>query len=124
MSEVLRRQARNDPDYRPGRRWEPQIHQAVDQAKADGDLRSDAAGTDIALLPFALAGLTTMPEPIRSLLIARHTAVLLDGLRAEGRQRSSLPGAPASVDDFHRAAHRITAGSTRPSITAGSTITA
>lgn len=103
---VLRQQAINDPTYRPGRRYEEPLRRYVAQAIADGDLRPDVRPTDVAMLPFLLSAAATLPEPVRSVALARQRMILLDGIRNQARERAPLPGSALDADQYSAMMHR------------------
>ncbi|WP_322411136.1 helix-turn-helix domain-containing protein [Microbacterium invictum] len=52
----------------------------VDRAHREGALRPDAGIVDIALAGTMLAGMTFLPEPVRTAMIPRLRDIILDGL--------------------------------------------
>lgn len=100
--EVMRRQAKNDPTYRPGERDEAPLRDLVARAQAEGELRPDIDATDIITIPMALAGIRHLPEPQRGLMIARQRALVVAGMRATTPQ---LPHAPLGTEEFHLTMH-------------------
>lgn len=95
-----------DPDYRPGRRWEQPMEDAVALAHAEGSLRTDASATDVAFIPHLLGPLARLPEPARGIVMARQRAALLDGYRASAAH-APMPTEPIDVESFHQAAHTV-----------------
>ncbi|WP_162893070.1 TetR/AcrR family transcriptional regulator [Microbacterium halotolerans] len=86
--------------------WAAEVMEAVETAKADGDIRDDAELGDIAMLATMVADLATAAEPQRSRLIPRMRAYVLDALRPEGAARPSLPSEPMTPDDLTGLAHQ------------------
>jgi AcrR family transcriptional regulator len=95
VSEWLRR---HDPGYQPEDRWNAQIVASVAQAHAEGTLRPDATATDVALVPHMLSSLALIPEPMRTVMIARQRSVLLVGLRSGAAD--PLPGGALSTEEL------------------------
>lgn len=84
----------DDPDFeRVGR-------EIIERAQAEGALRRDIDATDVAFVPSLLAGLLDLPEPVRSIVIARQRDIILDGLRAEGVPRRPPGGTPLDTASF------------------------
>lgn len=77
----------------------------IDRAKAEGILRPDVAGTDVAVIPFLLSSVRYYPEPIRSVVLARQCALILDGMRTLPREATTLPVTAPSVDEHYAVAH-------------------
>lgn len=101
--DVMRRMALIDPDYQPGHRYIAHMKTQRERAQAEGSLRLDAAGTDIAIIPTLLGALRFQPEPVRSIMYARQRAIILDGLRpTEGEP---LPNRPLTLVEHSDSAH-------------------
>ncbi len=84
----------NPPEgWAPGR-WNEPTERLVERARRDGLLRPDIETTDVAFLPTMIASLGFLPEPARSIVIARQRALLLDALRPETTARRPLSAAP------------------------------
>lgn len=79
-------------------RWDEEIHAAVRQAQSEGSMRQDVVATDVVFMPILLARLVSYPEPVRSTILARHRALMLDSLRPEGSERPDLEQAPLSEE--------------------------
>jgi AcrR family transcriptional regulator len=105
MSAVMRRQAENDPGYRPGRRWEEPLRQSVAAAIAEEQLRPDVRPTDVALVPYLLGSLASFPEPMRTMAFTRLRSVVVDGLRRTGAGRAPLGEVGLHVDELHAMVH-------------------
>lgn len=101
---VMERMRQIDPAYRPADRFRESMAALVARAHAEGRLRPDVTGTDIAVLPYMLAGALRFPEPMRSVILARQKRILLDGL-GPAAASVALPGSELPVEDFHEAAH-------------------
>jgi AcrR family transcriptional regulator len=78
----------------------PAITALVDRAKAAGQLRTDVTVTDLAVVQFMLHGVGAFTATVEPELWRRQFALLLDGLRADGRQTSPLPLNPISLDQL------------------------
>src|SRR5690606_2802164 len=94
------RMARIDPHYGPALRWHPIIIGMVERAHAQGTLRPDATAMDVAQIPVLLSSIVWMPEPLRSTVLARQRAIMLDGLRP-GAASTPLPERPPTPDALH-----------------------
>ncbi len=105
-SAIMAAMSAADPEYRPGRRWERPMEDAVALARAEGSLREDASPTDVAFIPHVLGSLARLPEPMRTAVMARQRAALLDGYRREAA-RTPMPSEPIDIEGFHRAAHTV-----------------
>lgn len=75
---------------------------AVARAKAEGSLRTDVDAIDLAFIPTLLAGLVSLDEPLRSAVMARERALLLDALRPAGAARPALGAEPVAIDELAR----------------------
>lgn len=94
--DYVRRFRDDDSDY------ERSARVVVERAWAEGSLRRDIEATDLAFIPSMLAGLLTLPEPVRSIVIARQRDIVLDGFRAPEVPRRPPGGAPLPVEDLRR----------------------
>jgi AcrR family transcriptional regulator len=84
--------------YSIGRRptppeWEDVIAAFVQRAHDEGSLRPGVELTDIVFLPTLFAGFVGYPEPVRSIVVQRQRAIVLDGIRAHGAAVRSAEGA-------------------------------
>lgn len=80
--------------------WVAETIALVERAQADGTLRPDVLPTDLAFMAPVLTSLTLLPEPTRSIVIARQRSLLHDALRPVGAERPPLGGEPLSLDAF------------------------
>lgn len=101
-ADVMRRQTRNEPTYRPAARDEQPVRELVTRAQEEGELRPDVRGTDVATVPLLLAGLRHLPEPYRERMIARQRALILEGLRSTA---TPLPVEALTPDEYHASLH-------------------
>lgn len=87
----------NPPDgWKPGR-WDEPTHDLVARARREGRIRDDIDTTDIAFFPTMLASLGFLPEPLRSTVIARERALLLDALRPDTVARQRIDATPLEL---------------------------
>ncbi len=93
-AEIMRRQATNDPDYRPSERWFGPIRRIVQRAKDEGSARPDLEPADLAAAPFVLGAMHNFAPDNRPGVARRMAALLLDGMRAHPHQPSVLPEVP------------------------------
>lgn len=93
---------RNDPQFQPTSQWNDVVLTAVAQAHDEESLRPDVDATDIALIPHLLSSLAGFPEPMRSVVVARHRAILLSGLQSGSSPLadSPLPLTPEQLIDL------------------------
>jgi AcrR family transcriptional regulator len=64
--------------------FERDVKILVERAQAEGTLRPDSDATDLAFAPAMLGGLAQVPEPTRSVVMARQCDIILYGLRYSG----------------------------------------
>lgn len=102
---VMRRMAEIDPDYRPGDRWVAPLLRDLELAQADGVVRADARGYDVAAIPLALGGMAHLADPMRHILGMRLVAIMLDGLRAPGA--TPLESISLTLEAYHRGVHGL-----------------
>jgi AcrR family transcriptional regulator len=95
---AVRDYARETLDDDPA--FESAGREIIERAWAEGSLRRDIDATDVAFIPSLLAGLLDLPEPARSIIIARQRDIILDGLRAEGVPRRPPGGTPLDTQLF------------------------
>jgi len=79
---------------------ETAVRAVIERAWAEGTLRTDIDPTDLAFIPSMLAGLVTLPEPMRSVIMARQRDIVLDGLRPVGAPRPPLGSRPLGIGDL------------------------
>jgi AcrR family transcriptional regulator len=72
---------------------EPALYDLIDRAKTAGDLRPDAAPTDVGVLLISAIGVVDFTAPADTEVWRRHLTVLIDGLRArpEGATTTLTP---------------------------------
>ncbi|CAN5270898.1 TetR/AcrR family transcriptional regulator [soil metagenome] len=93
IARVAARMAEIDPEQHFGAQWVEGIDVLARRAREEGELRHDVSAVDLVLAAFRRQEMITVPQSMRARLIARQTAIVLDGLRVEGR-RPPLPGNP------------------------------
>ncbi|MFJ4684011.1 TetR/AcrR family transcriptional regulator [Streptomyces sp. NPDC091377] len=96
---------RNHPDLEAARmRFEELVEEAMERAKAAGQLRVDVGVGDLMV---AVAQLSRPPAGTLCLsvdpFVHRHLQVFLDGMRVPAR--STLPGTPVTMEDLRRIPH-------------------
>ncbi|WP_175525244.1 TetR/AcrR family transcriptional regulator [Microbacterium sp. cf046] len=79
-------------------RFELAVRLVIERARAEGSLRADVDPTDVVFAPAMLAGFVDLPEPMRSVVMARQRDIILDGLRAPGVPRPQLGGNPLTIE--------------------------
>jgi AcrR family transcriptional regulator len=109
VAEVMRRQAINDPDYRPTDRWVATLQSLVERATAEGTARSDLSVADLSAAPLMLGAVHTAAPENREWLARRMRALLLDGMRAHPHDPTPLTDLPS---DFHEKGSSIVRRST------------
>ncbi len=81
---------------------EREFRQILERAWAEGSLRPDVDFTDLAFVTSALGGLAGVPEPMRSVVIARMRDIMYDGLRAEGVPRAGLGSRALDIGELRQ----------------------
>ena len=90
---------REDPQVRTARATLITLLESlVEAAQAEGMLRADVATGDVVQLLALLKRRPVVPEELAERVGARTRALLLDALRADGRD--ALPGEPVRVEEF------------------------
>jgi DNA-binding ferritin-like protein (Dps family) len=74
------------------------VDELVERAQADGELRTDVGGGDLALFANALVEQHDLPASVQDDVRSRMLELLLDGLRV--RTAPPLPGAPRRMADL------------------------
>lgn len=74
------------------------VDELVERAQADGELRTDVGGGDLALFANALVEQHDLPASVQDDVRSRMLELLLDGLRV--RTTRPLPGAPRRMADL------------------------
>lgn len=104
LNEIMNNPALGDARVAEARdRIAPLIEALVDRAREHGVVRPDLDQTDIV---FAQVGLSAIMDRSRSIepdLYRRYLAIFLDGIRTERSSFTSLPVAPLSAEQTHRA---------------------
>ena len=100
LPRLNRKMVGRDDAHRLGGAREEQLDQLVSLAQAEGTLRGDVNANDITFAAFRLGSYSNLPPEERDRVLGRQVAIVLDGLRADGR-RSTLPGEAISPDDLH-----------------------
>ncbi|GAA3537156.1 TetR family transcriptional regulator [Aeromicrobium flavum] len=98
VAEVMRRQAINDPDYRPTDRWVGTLRSLVERAIAEGMARPDLSVADLSAAPLMLGAVHTAAPENREWLAQRMRALLLDGMRNHPHEATPLAELPS---EFH-----------------------
>ncbi|WP_314677533.1 helix-turn-helix domain-containing protein [uncultured Rhodococcus sp.] len=83
--------------------FEPAIEQMFSRAQAAGTLRLDAVVTDLFGLIFMVGALAEFTRSVSETAWRRYLSLGLDGLRAAGMGRDSLPLPALSIEDLHDA---------------------
>lgn len=86
-------------------------HDLFERARAEGDLREGASGTDVAVLLWMVTELAKHAADVRPDAYRRYVTAFLDGLRA-GPDRAPLPS-PLDDDDLVAISHRWADSSAR-----------
>lgn len=94
VAEVMRRQAINDPDYRPSERWVGPLATLVERTIAEGSARPDLTAADLSAAPMMVGIAQTFAPAHRQWIAARMRAIVLDGLRAHPHEPTPLPEMP------------------------------
>jgi len=81
----------------------PVVEALIERAQAAGALRPDVVARDVALIHVMLAAAVDYTRDVRPDVSRRGLALLLDGLRAEGRPQSELSVAPLDMDEVEAA---------------------
>lgn len=102
VAEVMRRQAINDPDYRPTDRWVGTLKLLTDRAIEQGTARPDLTVADLSAGPLMLSAVQTAAPENRDWLARRMRTLLLDGMRAHPHEATPLADLPE--DFFERGA--------------------
>ncbi len=98
VAEVMRRQATNDPDYRPSARWIGPIDEIVARAIAEGSARPDLVAADLSAAAIMLGGVQPFAPVHHEWISQRMLALCLDGMRAHPHQATNLPEVPEGFD--------------------------
>lgn len=98
VSEVMRRQAVNDPDYRPSERWVEPIGELVDRAIAEGSARPDLVAADMSAAAIMLGGVQPFAPEHHHWISQRMRALCLDGMRAHPHEPMVMPALPEGFD--------------------------
>jgi AcrR family transcriptional regulator len=96
---VTRKMIEVHPELELGAQWEEGVVTVTARAHDEGSLRADVHANDLTLAAFRMGEYVDLPPEMRTRVIARQVAILLDGLRADG-QRTPLPGSGIETDDI------------------------
>lgn len=92
----------SDRAQRARKRIAPRVMKLVQRAQAEGTMRPDVTGYDVAMLRNMLGSLVAAGGAnLES--VKRYLTLVLDGLRAERSGPTALPGKAASAGQFERA---------------------
>jgi AcrR family transcriptional regulator len=80
-------------------RFIPLVEALVERAQAAGALRPDVVARDVPLIHVMLASVVDYTRDIRPEVSRRYLALMLDGLRADGRPRTELPGPALEIEE-------------------------
>ncbi len=72
----------------------PAVTQLVERAQRDGRLRPDVVTADIPIIELMVNAVATNTGQVAPELWRRYLRIILDGLSADGTERSELPEAP------------------------------
>ncbi|MBA4607318.1 TetR/AcrR family transcriptional regulator [Aeromicrobium sp. Marseille-Q0843] len=100
VSEVMRRQAINDPDYRPSQRWIEPLGNLVSRAIDEGAARPDLAVSDLSAVAVMLGEVRTFAPEHHEWIAARIRGLVLDGMRAHPHPATPLPELPEDFDQM------------------------
>jgi AcrR family transcriptional regulator len=78
----------------------PRGQELIGRAQAAGVLRSDLSASDLPLLQMMLGAVAEVTTPEHGQLWRRFFVILLDGMRADGSQRSELPEPPLGFEQL------------------------
>lgn len=103
-STVMKRVRALHPEEDPAARLREPIAAVLRRAQNEGRVRTDLSGTDLAALPFMLAGwMSQFPPSERATQLPRLRSLLLAGIT--NRNDESLPGSALTADEFRDVAH-------------------
>ncbi|WP_164863676.1 TetR/AcrR family transcriptional regulator [Agromyces sp. LHK192] len=108
LPDLMRRVAEDDPEHKPGLRFEEALEAVVARAKAEGSLRPDVEGVDLNMLVNMLGSIGRFGGDYLPYW-RRQLAIVIDGLRARP-DLELLPEPPQSFTEFHDMAHRQATG--------------
>lgn len=98
VSEVMRRQAVADPDYRPSERWVSPMATLVERAIAEGSVRPDLVAADVSAAAIMLGSVQPFAPDHHEWISRRMLALCLDGMRAHPHEAMPLPPIPDGFD--------------------------
>ena len=81
----------------------PVVDELIAQAKAEGELRPDIAGSDLGLIQFMLGALADSTRELHPELWRRFLAIVLDGLRTRRDGPTALDPGPLDDAELDRA---------------------
>lgn len=91
VSEVMRRQAVNDPEYKPSQRWVGSMDTMVRRAIAEGSARDDLVAADLSAAAIMLGSVQPFAPDHRGWISQRMRALCLEGMRAHPHPSTPLP---------------------------------
>jgi len=104
LKEVLLSTAHGQERVRQARaRIGPAVRALVERAQAQGALRPDVAGSDIALVHFMVGAIVDYTHEVEPEAWRRLLAIVLDGLRTRREAPSPLPTGPLDDEQLDRA---------------------
>ena len=92
----------------------PVVADLVARAQASGQLRADAATTDVPMVQLMLFGIVDAAGEVSPDLWRRYLTIVLDGLRARPGDETPLPARPLAMDQVGAVMHRSGARRGRP----------
>lgn len=98
VSEVMRRQAVNDPDYKPSARWVGPMDTLARRAIDEGSARDDLVAADLSAAALILGGVQPFSPEHHVWISQRMFVLCLEGMRAHPHPPSPLPPVPEDFD--------------------------
>jgi len=98
VSEVMRRQAINDPDYKPSQRWIEPLGILLRRAIDEGAARADLTVADLSAAAIMLGEVRTFAPEHHEWIAGRICSLVLDGMRAHPHAPTPLPEPPPDFD--------------------------
>lgn len=106
---VMRRARALRPEHDPAARLRAPLAAILVRAQEEGRARADLRGTDLAAIPFMLAGWAAQFSPTeRTAQLARLRSLLLSGIT--NQQDGPLPGSALNADEFRDVVHGAAEG--------------
>jgi len=98
VTEVMRRQAVNDPEYRPSARWVGPMAELVERAIAEGSARADLVAADLSAAALMLGGVQPFAPAHHDWISQRMRHLCLEGMRAHPHPSTPMPPVPEGFD--------------------------